>query len=181
MHLADLTGSGGSVLARDLTENKTRMIRENRERAGFTWMKVEEADARVLDEDLIDCMDVVMADLPCSGLGTMGHKPEIRSRITPEAIRELAALQREILAQAWRYVKPGGVLVYSTCTITPEENQENFYWIAENTPLIPESLDAFLPEALHSETTAKGYLQLLPGIHKGCDGFFISRFRKMER
>ena len=181
MHLADLTGSGGSVLARDLTENKTRMIRENRERAGFTWMKVEEADARVLDEDLIDCMDVVMADLPCSGLGTMGHKPEIRYRITPEAIRELAALQREILAQAWRYVKPGGVLVYSTCTITPEENQENFYWIAENTPLIPESLDAFLPEALHSETTAKGYLQLLPGIHKGCDGFFISRFRKLER
>ena len=177
MHLADLTGSGGSVLARDLTENKTRMIRENRERAGFTWMKVEEADARVLNEDLIDCMDVVMADLPCSGLGTMGHKPEIRYRITPEAIRELAALQREILAQAWRYVKPGGVLVYSTCTVNRLENDENRAWFLNEYPFEPVDISGRLGIDFQEDSLKEGYIQLYPGVHP-CDGFFISVMKR---
>lgn len=180
LHLADQVGEKGFVLACDLTPAKTAMIEENRDRCGFSQLSVLVRDARVLIPEQIEKYDVVMADLPCSGFGTMGHKPEIRYRVNEASIRELSALQREILAQVWQYVKPGGVLIYSTCTIAPEENEENYRWILEHTPLKAESLNPWLPERLHSETTEKGYLQLLPGVHEGCDGFFISRFRRSK-
>ena len=78
---------------------------------------------------------------------------------------------------AAEYVKPGGVLVFSTCTIAKEENEENMLWFMNNHPFKLESIDPYLPEELHSETTALGYLQLLPGVHK-TDGFFIAKFRR---
>ena len=74
-------------------------------------------------------------------------------------------------------MRKGGALVFSTCTIAAEENEENVRWFLENYPYEAESLDPYLPEELHSETTAKGWLQLLPGVHR-CDGFFIPRFRR---
>ena len=86
-------------------------------------------------------------------------------------------LQKQILHNAASYVKPGGILIYSTCTITSEENQSNVAWFTENYPFILESLDPYLCEELHSETTAQGWLQLLPGVHK-TDGFFLARMRK---
>ena len=175
LHLADLVGEHGMVLSCDLTEKKVDLIRENQLRCGFAQIHPRVRDARTEDESLFGTMDVVMADLPCSGLGTMSHKPEIRYRVTPDIVMDLAKLQREILTHAWKYLRPGGVLVYSNCTVAEEENVENFQWLLENTPLEPVSLDPYLPESLRSETTAKGYLQLLPGIHPGCDGFFISK------
>ena len=75
------------------------------------------------------------------------------------------------------YVKPRGTLIFSTCTIAKEENEENMMWFLQNYPFKLESLDPCLPEELHSETTALGYLQLLPGVHK-TDGFFIAKFRR---
>ena len=88
-------------------------------------------------------------------------------------------LQRRILVNAASYVKPGGVLLYSTCTINPGENQEMAEWFSGNFPFEAESLDPFLPPELRGESTAKGWLQLLPGVHT-CDGFFIARFRKKK-
>ena len=76
--------------------------------------------------------DVVIADLPCSGFGIMGKKNDIKYNMTKESLRELVKLQRGILSNAVKYVKPGGILVYSTCTINPAENEENFIWIQEN-------------------------------------------------
>ena len=121
--------------------------------------------------------DIVLADVPCSGYGVIGKKPEIKYRVTPQKQEEIVILQRTILDCAAEYVKPGGVLVFSTCTIAKEENEENMLWFMNNHPFKLESIDPYLPEELHSETTALGYLQLLPGVHK-TDGFFIAKFRR---
>ena len=86
-------------------------------------------------------------------------------------------LFRRTAVELLRVLKPGGVLVFSTCTIAREENEENMMWFMNNYPFKLESLDPYLPEELHSETTALGYLQLLPGVHK-TDGFFIAKFRR---
>ena len=105
----------------------------------------------------------------------IGKKPEIKYRSTAQKEDELVILQRTILDKAAEYVKPRGVLIFSTCTIAKEENEENMMWFMNNHPFKLESID--IPEELHSETTALGYLQLLPGVH-GTDGFFIAKFRR---
>ncbi len=174
---ADRTGETGRVVSRDLTERKTELIRENLERCGLTQVVTEVRDASLPDEHLRNCMDTVIADVPCSGYGVIGRKPDIKYRADRENQRELVQLQRKILSNAAACVKPGGVLLFSTCTIAEEENEENVRFIREELGLIPESLDPYLPEELKGPTTAEGYLQLLPGTH-ACDGFFISRFRK---
>ena len=79
---------------------------------------------------------------------------------------------------AWRYLKPGGVLVYSTCTVSRQENQENFQWLLEHFPLEPVSLEGTLPAGLREKSLAEGVLQLVPGVHP-CDGFFISKCKRI--
>ena len=177
MHLADLLAGSGSVTACDLTEEKADLIRENRDRCGFENLQVEVQDARSFRPEWEANMDLVLADLPCSGLGTISHKPEIKYRVTEEAIHSLAALQREILSVAWRYVKPGGKLLFSTCTIEPEENQRNYQWMLANFPLEPVSLAEVLPVEYQTDTAGQGWVQLLQGQHP-CDGFFISAVRR---
>ena len=122
-------------------------------------------------------MDVVVADLPCSGLGVIGRKPEIRYRVAPEDVRSLAELQRRILSNVWRYVKPGGLLLYSTCTVTPEENRENRDWILKELPFAAEEWDPARVPVVLRERAAGGQLQLLPG-RDPCDGFYMARFRR---
>ena len=97
-------------------------------------MQAEVWDARTKDTDHIKKADVVITDLPCSGLGVTGRKAEIRYRITQDDIDALSALQREILNVVSKYVKPGGVLLYSTCTVMPEENEENVSWFSDTHP-----------------------------------------------
>ena len=99
--------------------------------------------------------------------------------MTPQKEADLVMLQRKILHNAAQCVRPGGTLIYSTCTINPLENEENVRWFLENYPYEAESLDSRLPRELHSETTAKGWLQLLPGVHK-CDGFFLARLKRKK-
>ena len=100
-----------------------------------------------------------------------------KSLISRTRQEELVLLQRRILARAAEYVKSRGVLLYSTCTIAKEENEENMLWLLNEYPFVLESLDPFLPAQLHCESSALGYLQLLPGVH-GTDGFFMARFRR---
>lgn len=174
LHAATLADK---VSARDLTPYKVGLIEENIKRLGISNIEALVWDAKVLDEKSLNCADALIADLPCSGLGVLGKKSDIKYRLTQNQQKELVQLQREILSVVQGYVKKGGVLIYSTCTVNREENEENRDWFLNNFDFQAESLDAYLPEQLKSETTKSGYLQLLQGIH-GTDGFFIAKFRK---
>lgn len=177
LHAASKAGESGSVEARDVTERKIELIEENKARLNQPRVTTRVWDAAVLDESMIGKADVVLADVPCSGLGILGKKRDIKYRITPESVEELTKLQRSIMDTVWQYVKPGGTLLYSTCTIRRAENQDMLAYITARYPLELESLNPYLPTALWSETTEKGYLQLLPGIHES-DGFFFARLKR---
>ena len=111
------------------------------------------------------------------GEGASDERTDMEERIDAVMDRLTDPLQRTILDKAAEYVKPRGVLIFSTCTIAKEENEENMMWFMNNHPFKLESIDDCIPEELRSETTALGYLQLLPGVH-GTDGFFIAKFRR---
>ena len=177
LHVGDKMGDYGTVDARDISQYKVDMIEENIHRTDSINVQAHVMDATVFDVDSELKADIVIADVPCSGYGVIGKKPEIKYRVTPQKQEEIVILQRTILDRAAEYVKPGGVLVFSTCTIAKEENEENMMWFMNHHPFKLESIDPYLPEELHSETTALGYLQLLPGVHK-TDGFFIAKFRR---
>lgn len=176
LHAADLLKGTGMVSSRDVSERKVEKIEENCRRLGYTNMDMKVWDAREWDKEYIEKADVVIADLPCSGLGVMGKKNDIKYKTSPDSIKELAALQREILKTVVSYVKPGGTLIYSTCTVNEEENEQNMRWIESELGLRLDSMDPYLPASLKSSTTKDGYLQLLPGVHK-TDGFFLCRFK----
>lgn len=178
LHAAQLLRGTGRVIARDLTPDKTALIEENNNRLGFSNVKIENFDALTLDSSLLGQADVVIADLPCSGLGVITKKPDIKYRITKEELESLASLQQDILKVVTQYVKPGGTLIYSTCTINPLENENNVSWLLEQNGFQLESIDSYLSKELHSDTTKKGYLQLVPGIHK-TDGFFLARLKRV--
>lgn len=177
MYVADQLRGSGKVLSRDLTEYKTDLIEDNIDRMGFTNMTSEVFDATILDEEHIEAADVVIADVPCSGLGIMGKKNDIKYHISEEGMKDLTKLQRQIMKNAVQYVKHGGTLIYSTCTINPAENEENFRWIVDNFDFEAVDLRDELPENLKIDTAKDGYIQLLPGIHP-CDGFFIGKLRR---
>ena len=158
---------------------------------GAVNVKAVQWDATEYDPASENKADLVIADLPCSGLGIIGRKPDIKYHTTEENLKELAKLQREILSVVWKYVKPGGRLIYSTCTINKEENAENARWITENLPFKPEDLteafplkgEAFagLKENTYPGANLKnGQIQILPGISpfEDFDGFFISVFKR---
>lgn len=161
MHLAEKLQGTGMVEARDLTEYKVDLMEENIARCQLKNMKAVQWDATMKDADSVEKADVVIADLPCSGLGVMGRKPDIRYRVTPEDVQALAALQRKILSVVQEYVKPGGTLVYSTCTVTRAENDGNVQWFGEQYP----------------EFQFENMRQLYPGEGRH-DGFFIAKWKK---
>ncbi len=173
--------SPGHVEARDLTELKVDLIRENIERTGLTNITAVCRDASVPDETAAESADIVIADLPCSGLGVIGKKPDLRYKASPDGIDSLVRLQRQILSCAQGYVKPGGTLVYSTCTVNPAENMDNVHWFMEQYPefTLDDIRGKLCPE-LRDSVMENGCIQLLPGVHKS-DGFFIARLvRKIE-
>ena len=150
------------IIARDLTEYKAKKIRENIRRLHISNIEVQVCDARQEDPAMNEKADVVIADLPCSGLGVIARKPDILHRLKPEDLTSLAALQQQILNTVQAYVKKGGILVYSTCTINHEENQENTRWFLQHHPY----------ELLQEQ-------QYLPG-RDPYDGFYIARFRRID-
>ena len=177
LHMGDKMEGYGTVDARDVSQYKVDLIQENIHRTGSINVQAHVQDATVFDVESECKADIVLADVPCSGYGVIGKKPEIKYRSTAQKEEELVILQRNILDKAAEYVKPRGVLIFSTCTIAKEENEENMMWFMNNHPFKLESIDEFVPDELKSETTRLGYLQLLPGVH-GTDGFFMAKFRR---
>ena len=102
-----------------MTDHKTARIVENQTRLGIQNVSVKVQDARIQEPSLLEKADVLLVDVPCSGLGVIGRKQDIKYRVTPESLQEINCLQREIVANVVKYVKPGGIMMYSTCTMNP--------------------------------------------------------------
>lgn len=179
VHLADLLDGTGMVEARDVSEYKTGLIQSNIDRTGFQNIKAVVKDGFCEDKEMEGKADIVIADLPCSGLGVIGKKSDIKYNMTEQKQKELIKVQRCILHNAVKLVKKGGTLVFSTCTTNREENYDNYRWLLEQYPLEPVDISGVFPKEIAGTTAAQGYVQMLPGITR-TDGFFISRFTKME-
>ncbi len=169
------------VLSRDVSEDKVQYIEENLLRMGLQNVTTQIYDGRQSDEGLYRKADVVLLDVPCSGLGILGKKRDIKYHLSPEGLESLTELQREIIRASVEYVKPGGTLMYSTCTIRKQENIDMARWIAREFDLEPVSIRDQLPEELHPLLVDEqgAFLQLLPGFSQS-DGFFMAKFRRPD-
>lgn len=176
LHAAAKLAGTGRVIACDVSEHKTDRIEENRRRLRMDHVSVMVRDARVRDEELVGIADVLLVDVPCSGLGVIGKKQDIKYRVTKESLTEIVELQKEIVTNVVQYLKPEGIMMYSTCTMNPQENEEMTGWICQEYGMETVSMAHAMPEEL-CEMAARGYLQLLPGIHP-TDGFFMAKLRK---
>ena len=170
--MAMLMEGKGEILSSDVEEHKLRVMEAGAERLGIGCMRVRLADGRIFDESLAEKADVVLCDVPCSGLGIIRKKPDIRYKDL-SALSALPAIQREILDNAARHVKRGGTLVYSTCTVLPEENERVTDAFLRGHPDF--SRDTFtLPQPIG---TVEGHITLFPQRH-GTDGFYICRMKR---
>ena len=180
LHMAEMLKGTGHVEARDLTDYKVNLIWENIERSRMQNIEAVRFDATVLDEASIEKADIVIADLPCSGLGILGKKTDLKYKMTEKTQEDLVVLQRDMLSKVKNYVKPGGNLVYSTCTIHKKENMDNVHWFLEHNPdFALDSIEDLLNEELKKDVMEKGCFQFLPGVHKS-DGFFIAKFKRVQ-
>jgi len=178
-YLAELMGDTGRVQAWDLHEHRVQLIEAQQKRLGLENIRPIRRDASVYREDLEDSMDAVLLDAPCSGLGVLAEKPDIKLRVTEESLAELTALQEKLLETVCRYVRPGGTLVYSTCSLLKEENERRVRAFLEKHPEFEaEALPETIPEKFRQHQGLG--LQLLP--HRdGVEGFYLARMRRKER
>ena len=180
LHMAEKLNGSGHVEARDLTEYKVGLIQENIERTGLSNVEAVQQDALIFDETSVGKADIVLADLPCSGLGVLAKKTDLKYKATKEGADSLAKLQREMLKNVQAYVKDEGKLVYSTCTINPAENMDHVHWFLNEYPEF-ELIDihGLLCEELQKDVKENGCIQLLPGVHQS-DGFFLACMKKRK-
>ena len=157
---AQMMNNKGRILCRDIHGHKLDLVSKSAERLGIDIIETELFDAAKTDPESKQAFDLVLADLPCTGLGIVRKKPDIKYTKKPEDVGALAALQRKILSAAAAYVRPGGTLVYSTCTLTRPENQGSADWFVQSFDFEEESRRRVLPQ------------------HMDGDGFFIAKFRK---
>lgn len=174
-HIAEILGNTGKVLAFDLHESKLGLIKENCDRLGITNVETCAGDATKLNAELVASSDRVLIDVPCSGLGIIRKKPEIKWNKKRNDLREIIPVQREIMNNAWQYLKQGGVMIYSTCTLNKEENEENIEWFV-NTHKDCEVKRIFVGKQDNLVYSREGYLTVMP--NENMDGFFIAKLEK---
>ncbi|GAA0861085.1 16S rRNA (cytosine(967)-C(5))-methyltransferase RsmB [Paraclostridium tenue] len=175
-HLGTIMKNTGQVISRDIFDHKLKLINNTVKRLGLKNIKVENFDALNIDENSIDKFDYVICDVPCSGMGIIKRKPEIKFK-KEEEIKDLPTIQKKILNNASKYVKLGGNLIYSTCTIHDEENiniVKEFLNINDNFELVP--IDEVNVDLDNQD---KGYIKIYPNIH-GMDGFFIAKLKRVR-
>ena len=174
--MAEAMGGSGRVYAWDVHEHRVALIRAAARRLGLDNVRASVYDARVPREDMKLSMDAVLVDAPCSGLGVIAEKPDIKYRTSEAMLDSLPPLQLEILEASAQAVKVGGLLVYATCTLLPEENGEVVDAFLEKHPEFePDGDDGWLPECQRAYFS-DGQIQLLPTM--GVEGFFIARLRR---
>ncbi|HOV92428.1 MAG TPA: 16S rRNA (cytosine(967)-C(5))-methyltransferase RsmB [Candidatus Kapabacteria bacterium] len=173
--MAEMMKNTGSIIAIDKYDSKLRFIQEGAARLGLTNISVQAGDAIRLQ--LQNQKDLVFADVPCSGLGTISKKPDIKWKREIEDIKNLSQVQKKIIENAARLVKPGGVLLYSTCTIEPDEN-ENIVkeFLSHHSEFELDSAEKYLPE----KVCKNGMMQTFPHRHS-CDGAFAARLVKRSK
>lgn len=178
MHAAALLGGIADVEARDVSDAKTSIIMSNIKRLGADNVKVCRADALVRNENDREMYDIIIADLPCSGLGVIAKKPDIKYNIKKSDLCALSSIQSDMLDNAAVYVKRGGIIVYSTCTINRGENEENCSSFLERHPdFVQINLKSFVPEHIGDSVDEFGNIKIFPGKYKS-DGFFVAMFRR---
>lgn len=177
-HMAELMGDSGRILSLDVHEHRLRELEANLRRLGISSIETLKLDARSAGDLYRGKAHRVLVDAPCSGTGVLRRRPDARWRRTPEDLVSLVELQKGILLAASQCVKPGGVLVYSTCSLEPEENEGVVAaFLRESPDFVPRPVFPLLPEEFQRAypSPETPYVYLLPHIH-GTDGFFIARF-----
>ena len=177
--MAEAMRGVGRVFAWDLHEHRVELIRAAARRLGLENVRPMTHDARRAPESMMLSMDAVLVDAPCSGLGVIADKPDVKYRLNDEELDGLPDIQKSILDACAKCVRPGGRLVYSTCTILPEENQNQVRAFIERHPEfeMDENVN-YLPEVLRSHAES-GMISILPN-RDGMEGFFIARMRRRE-
>ena len=176
--IAELMGNKGRVVAFDIYEHRINLINNAAQRLGIDIIDAMLRDAREKHKDIK--ADRVLVDAPCSGLGIIRKKPDLKYAKNEHHIKELVNIQKQILEASADMVKAGGCLVYSTCTIEPSENDHIAAWFAENhANFIIDDISRYAPDKLKSAINKNGFVQLYPNVH-GTDGFFIARFKKLK-
>ena len=184
-HMAQMVSDECEITSLDINESRLELIRENAARLGITSITAQRADSTNLKAALGTGKeyDIVLADVPCSGLGLMSGKPDIRHTISFERIKELLPKQAQILKNAAAFVKMGGTLIYSTCTLNREENEDQIAsFLADNPDFYADDITRFLPDRLiidekRKEDAEAGMITLLPDTDL-CEGFFIARLKR---
>jgi 16S rRNA (cytosine967-C5)-methyltransferase len=181
-HLAELMQNEGTIMAADIHPHKIELIRQNKERLGVDIIRTIQADARELDKAFNDdeSFDFILLDAPCSGLGVIRRKPDIKWSKSASDIDEITSLQKAILHSAATLLKPKGVLVYSTCTIEPSENEQmiaDFLIQHPQFSLDPEADSLLASNVVHQSKLENGMYRILPSLF-GSDGFFMARLVK---
>ena len=177
MHMAGMMHNEGKIVACDVHPHKLELIEKNAKRLGISIIEPTLQDGMVLNEAFVGKFDKVLLDAPCSGLGIMKRKPDIRHNKTRADLEEIVRIQKALVSNAVKYLKPEGRLVYSTCTISYEENEKMAHEIAKQTGLELEELVDTIPKCLKESLKEKGMIQILPQM-ADTDGFFIASFRK---
>ncbi len=177
-HLAHLMGNAGKIIAVDVSAEKITLLEKNCRRVGACNVKTRVLDATKADLSFIKTADAVLIDAPCSGFGTLRRHPDIRWNKTLEQLHSLSEIQYSLLKNAARHIKPGGILVYSTCSVEPIENEAVVQRFLTNFPMwTVENAKDFLPDVPPSVITPQGFVQTFPHEH-GVDGAFAARLRK---
>ena len=166
-----------SLVSCDKYIHKLKLIEDNTAKLGISNIEIKEQDATINNSSFNDKFDIVICDVPCSGIGVIKNKPEIKYKITNSYVEEISKLQYQILDNSKKYVKNNGILMYSTCTIDKRENIENINkFLNENKDFKLENIS--LKNSI-IKTSENGVLEILPDEYS-CDGFFIAKLRKME-
>lgn len=175
-HIAELMKNKGKITACDIYKHKLSLIKDNCNRLGIDIVDLVMQDATVFNEEFVDRFQRVLIDVPCSGLGIIRKKPEIKWNKSIKEIKDIVVIQRKILDKAAKYVQKNGIMIYSTCTINKEENENNIKWFIENNHNFKlEKINVIdHPNIINSNNT----LTILPGEEN--DGFFIAKLRRIS-
>ncbi len=177
-HIAELMKNKGEIFASDIYDARLKSVDALADALGISIIKTQVRDAQIKDESLIGTADKVLADVPCSGLGIIRRKPDIKYKENITDFAELTKIQKDILSAGASYLKPGGVMVYSTCTINPKENIDLIKeFLEDHTEMELEKISS--PHILGELQENEGFFKIFPDTHKS-DGFFVCRLRRKQ-